>query len=171
VFSLWVFLGHSAIGVLGTVPFLAFGAYHWATARKRPNRVAVRLGILVFLSGLFVCLTGFALIQLEGLPQLPTGSYARSVAYWLHVVLPVAAVWLYVKHRQAGPTIKWRLARAWGAGVGLFTVGMVAMHAQDPQRWFREGPKDGVKYFEPAATRTADGKFINADTLMMDEYC
>ena len=33
------------------------------------------------------------------------------------------------------------------------------------------GPKDGVKYFEPAATRTADGKFINADTLMMDEYC
>jgi hypothetical protein len=171
VFSLWVFLAHSAIGVLGTLPFLAFGAYHWATARTRPNRVAVRLGILVFLSGLLVCLTGFALIQLEGLPQLPTGSYARSVAYWLHVALPAAAVWLYVKHRQAGPMIKWRLARAWGAGVGLFTVGMVAMHAQDPQRWFREGPKEGAKYFEPAATRTADGKFINADTLMMDEYC
>ena len=51
------------------------------------------------------------------------------------------------------------------------SVGMVAMHAQDPQRWFREGPKEGAKYFEPAATRTADGKFINADTLMMDEYC
>jgi len=96
VFSLWVFLAHSAIGVLGTVPFLAFGAYHWATARKRPNRVAVRLGIMVFLSGLFVCLTGFALIQLEGMPQLPTGSYARSVAYSLHVALPIAAVWLYV---------------------------------------------------------------------------
>jgi tetratricopeptide (TPR) repeat protein len=171
VFSLWVFLAHSAIGVLGTVPFLAFGAYHWATARKRPNRVAVRLGLLVFFSGLLVCLTGFALIQLEGLPQLPTGSYARSVAYWLHVALPIAAVWLYVKHRQAGPAIKWRLARGWGLGVGAVTVGMVAMHAQDPQRWFREGPKDGVKYFEPAATRTADGKFINADTLMMDEYC
>jgi tetratricopeptide (TPR) repeat protein len=171
VFSLWVFLAHSAIGVLGTVPFLAFGVYHWATARKRPNRVAVRLGLLVFFSGLLVCLTGFALIQLEGMPQLPTGSYARSVAYWLHVALPVALIWLYVKHRQAGPAIKWRLARGWSVGVGVFTVGMVAMHAQDPQRWFREGPKDGVKYFEPAATRTADGKFISADTLMMDEYC
>jgi tetratricopeptide (TPR) repeat protein len=170
-FALWVFLGHSAVGVLGTAPFLAFGLYHWLTARKRPNRVAVRLGILVFLAGLLVCLTGFALIQLEGLPQLPTGSYARSVAYWLHVALPVALVWLYVKHRQAGPVIKWRLARTWGAGVGLFTVGMVAMHAQDPQRWFREGPKEGAKYFEPAATRTADGKFISADTLMMDTYC
>jgi tetratricopeptide (TPR) repeat protein len=170
-FALWVFFGHSAIGVLGMAPFLAFGLYHWLTARKRPNRVAVRLGILVFLCGLLVCLTGFALIQLEGLPQLPTGSYARSVAYWLHVALPIALAWLYVKHRQAGPVIKWRLARTWGAGVGLFTAGMVAMHAQDPQRWFREGPKEGATYFEPAATRTADGKFINADTLMMDTYC
>ena len=48
---------------------------------------------------------------------------------------------------------------------------MVVMHSQDPQRWFREGPKEGAQYFEPAATRTSDGKFINADTLMMDEYC
>ena len=46
---------------------------------------AALLGILVFLSGFLVCLTGFALIQLEGLPQLPTGSYVRSIAYWLHV--------------------------------------------------------------------------------------
>src|SRR4051812_48823367 len=28
-FGLWVFLGHVAIGVLGTVPFLAFGVIHW----------------------------------------------------------------------------------------------------------------------------------------------
>src|SRR5215207_3241479 len=36
-FALWVFLAHIAVGVLGTVPFVAFGAYHWATARKRQN--------------------------------------------------------------------------------------------------------------------------------------
>ncbi|HJZ56232.1 MAG TPA: multiheme c-type cytochrome [Gemmataceae bacterium] len=170
-FSLWVFLFHVVIGVIGTAPFLAFGSYHWLTARKRPNRVAVRLGVLLFASGLLVCASGFALIQLEGLPQLPTGSLSRSVAYWLHIGLPVAAVWAYVSHRRAGPPIKWRLAKAWGFGVGAFTLGMVVMHAQDPQRWFRVGPKEGAKYFEPAATRTADGKFINADTLMMDEYC
>jgi hypothetical protein len=170
-FGLWVFLAHSVIGVLGTLPFLAFGAYHWCTARRRENRVAVRLGLLLFAAGVLVCGTGFALVQLEGLPQLPTGTISRRVVYWLHVVLPVAAVWLYVKHRRAGPPIKWRLAKAWGIGVGVFSAAMVAMHAQDPQRWFREGPKEGATYFDPAATRTADGKFINADTLMMDEYC
>lgn len=170
-FSLWVFLGHIVIGVLGTAPFVAFGAYHWVTARRRQNRVAVRLGVLLFFAGLLVCATGFALVQLEGLPQLPTGSVPRTAAYWAHVVLPLAAVWLYVRHRQAGPPIKWRLARVWGFGVGAFTLGMVVMHSQDPQRWFREGPKEGATYFEPAATRTADGKFISADVMMMDEYC
>src|SRR5207244_1958015 len=86
-----------------------------------PSRSTSRPGTTASPCGLLVCLTGFALIQLEGLPQRPTGSCARSVAYWLHVALPVALVWLYVKHRQAGPAIKWRLARTWGAGVGMFT--------------------------------------------------
>src|SRR5581483_9211523 len=93
---------HTVIGVLGTLPFLAFGAYHWWTARKRENRVAVRLGVLLFAAGVLVCGTGFALVQLEGLPQFPTGTVSRSVVYWLHVALPVAAVWLYVKPRRAG---------------------------------------------------------------------
>ena len=170
-FGLWVFLAHVGFGVLGTVPFVAFGAWHWATARQRPNRVAVRLGIFLFFAGLLVCLSGFALVQLDGLPQLPTGSVGRTAMYWAHLVLPTVAVWAYIAHRRAGPRIKWRLAKAWGLGVGLFTLGMVGMHAQDPQKWFREGPKEGAKYFEPAMTRTADGKFISADVMMMDAYC
>lgn len=141
-FALWVFLGHLVVGVLGTVPFLVFGAIHWASAHKRTNRVAVRLGVILFGAGLLVCLSGFALVQLEDMPQLPTGSVGRAVVYWLHLVLPAGAVWAYIAHRKAGPRIKWRLAKAWGLGVGLFTVGMVAMHAQDPQKWFREGPKE-----------------------------
>ena len=40
-----------------------------------------------------VCVSGFALIQLEGLPQLQTGSVSRDVVYWLHIALPFAAVW------------------------------------------------------------------------------
>ncbi len=131
----------------------------------------MRLGVILFGAGLLVCLSGFALVQLEDMPQLPTGSVGRAVVYWLHLVLPAGAVWAYIAHRKAGPRIKWRLAKAWGLGVGLFTVGMVAMHAQDPQKWFREGPKEGAQYFEPAMTRTADGKFISADVMMMDEYC
>ena len=170
-FSLWVFLAHSVIGVVGTLPYLVFGLVHWKTAHSRPNRIAVRLGVVLFVAGLLICLSGFALVQLEGLPQIPTGSISRSVAYWLHVVIPFGAVWAYVAHRRAGPPITWRLAKAWGFGVVAFTGAMVIMHSQDPQRWFRVGPKEGAQYFEPAATRTADGKFINADTMMMDDYC
>ncbi|MBY0456368.1 MAG: hypothetical protein K2V38_03450 [Gemmataceae bacterium] len=170
-FALWVFLAHVAIGVIGTLPFFLFGGLHWASARNRPNRRAVRLGIILFAAGVLVCASGFALVQLEGLPQLPTGTIGRAVVYWLHIALPAVAVWAYVAHRRAGPPIKWRLAKVWGAGVALFTVGMVAMHAQDPQKWFREGPKEGAQYFEPSMTRTADGKFISADVLMMDSYC
>ncbi|HEY1192069.1 MAG TPA: multiheme c-type cytochrome, partial [Gemmata sp.] len=170
-FGLWVFLAHIAVGVLGTLPFVVFGAAHWISARKRANRVAVRLGILLFAMGLLVCASGFALVQLEGLPQLPTGSVTRAVTYWAHIALPFVAVWAYVAHRRAGPAIKWKLARVWGFAAVAFTGAMVVMHAQDPRKWFREGPKEGVQYFEPAMTRTADGKFVSADVLMMDSYC
>src|SRR5205085_10540058 len=84
-FTLWTFLVHSAFGVVFLVPFLAFGGIHLATSRNRPNRVAVRLGLWMFAAGILVGLTGLALIQLEGLPQLPTGSAGRGVAYWLHL--------------------------------------------------------------------------------------
>ncbi|WP_020470892.1 tetratricopeptide repeat protein [Zavarzinella formosa] len=170
-FSLWMFLAHPVIGVVGTLPFLLFGAIHYVNARKRTNRVAVRTGIMLLIAGAVIIATGFALVQLEGLPQLPTGSIPRSVIYWLHVLVPVSCISLYVTHRKAGPRIKWGYAKWWGGGVGTFTVAMIAMHSQDPQTWYREGPKEGAKYFEPSMAKTADGKFISADVLMMDEYC
>jgi len=170
-FALWMFLAHTAIGVVGTLPFMLFGAFHYVNAHKRTNRVAVRTGVMLLVLGAAIIATGFALVQLEGLPQLPTGSYPRSVVYWLHVVIPVVCVSVYVTHRKAGPRIQWGYAKWWGAGVGVVTVGLIAMHSQDPQTWYREGPKEGAKYFEPSLAKTADGKFIPADILMMDDYC
>ena len=176
-FALWVFLAHVAVGGLGTLPLFVFAIAHWVTARKPRHRAierhnkAVRRGIILFAAGIIICLTGFMLIQLDGLPQMPTGSPGRSAVYWLHVLVPLGAVLAYVAHRKAGPRIRWRVAKVWGLGVGVFTVGMVAMHARDPEKWFREGPKEGAKYFEPAMTRTADGKFVSADVMMMDDYC
>ena len=170
-FSLWMFLAHTAIGVVGTLPFVLFGGIHYVNAHQRTNRLAVRTGIMLLVTGVVIIVTGFALVQLEGMPQLPTGSVPRSITYWLHVLVPVFCVSLYVTHRNAGPRIKWGYAKWWGAGVGAFTAVMIGMHSQDPQTWYREGPKEGAKYFEPSLAKTADGKFIPADILMMDEYC
>jgi tetratricopeptide (TPR) repeat protein/uncharacterized membrane protein SirB2 len=170
-FTLWMFIAHVGVGVVFVAPFLIFGFVHLATARKRPNRLAVRLGILLFLTGILVCLTGLALIQLEKMPQLPTSSVSRWVVYALHLLTPVIAIGLYVLHRRAGPDIKWKWGGFWGGGVGLFIVAMVILHSQDPRKWNVEGPREGMQYYYPSEAKTATGNFIPAKTLMMDEYC
>jgi tetratricopeptide (TPR) repeat protein len=170
-FTLWMYSVHLGVGILFVFPFLFFGCAHLLAARRRPNRRAVRLGIALFVSGMVVVLSGVALIQLEGLVQLPTDSLARAVMYALHSLLPLAAVVLYVLHRLAGPEIQWKWGIGWGAAVGSFVLVMGVMHAQDPRKWYAKGSPEGEKYFEPAQTRTVDGNFIRASTLMMDEYC
>lgn len=170
-FTLWIFIAHILIGVLFLLPFVVFGVIHLLTAWNRPNRVAVRLGVALFVAGILACASGVALIQLEHFPQLTTGTLARAIVYWLHVVAPIGAVWLYVAHRRAGPAIQWRWGYAWCAAVGSFVVVMGVMHSQDPRKWYAVGPSEGEKYFEPSKARTASGNFIPAESLMMDDYC
>jgi tetratricopeptide (TPR) repeat protein len=170
-FTLQMFVIHILVGLAFIVPFLIFGCTHLLTARKRKNRLAVKLGVVLFLCGILVVVTGLALIQLSGFPQLPTGSVARWIAYILHAVLPAAAVVLYVLHRRAGPDIQWKYGYAWGGGVAVFVAAMIVWHMQDPRQWFAVGPREGEKYFEPSKARTANGNFIPASALMKDEYC
>ncbi len=170
-FTFWMFLAHGAVGLLGVVPFLVFGFSHYATSRRRLNRKAVRLGLMVFGLGLATIATGLALFQLEGLPQLPTGTLSRSTVYWLHVVVPVLAVAVYIGHRKAGPRIKWGYGKVWGGAVLALLVVMAFLHGYDPRAAARKGSAEGVQYFEPSLIRTGDGKFIPAEVLMNDQYC
>jgi hypothetical protein len=169
--SLWVILIHILVGVAILVPFLVFGITHLVTARHRPNRLAVRLGICLFIAGLVVAGSGVALVRLEHLPQLSEYSPGWWVAWALHVGGPVIAVTLYVLHRRAGPEIRWRWGLGWGFAVVAFVGAMVYAHSVDPRQWYAKGSPEGEKYFEPAASRTVAGNFIPARALMMDEYC
>ncbi len=170
-FTLQTFALHLLVGFAVIVPFLIFGFTHLLTARKRKNRLAVKLGIALFISGITVVVTGLGLVQFSGFPQLPTGSVARWLVYVLHAVAPVAAVVLYVLHRRAGPDIQWKYGYAWGGGVAVFVAGMVVFHMQDPRNWFAKGPREGDKYFEPSKIRTLNGNLIPAHAMMKDEYC
>jgi hypothetical protein len=170
-FSIGMVLAHIVVGLALVVPLLIFGGVHLYTSYHRPNRVAVRLGIVVLILGLIVVATGIVLVQLEGFPQLPTDSITRQVVLWLHILVPVAATWAYVKHRKAGPRIQWKWGYAWGGAVVVFVAAMLGMHSQNPRQWFAKGSTEGEKYFEPSRARTADGKFIAAESLMMDTYC
>jgi len=168
-FYQFMFLGHLVLGLLILLPVIFFGIFHIKNAWNRPNKRAASVGYALFAISLILLFSGLALMRVEGFeiknPEL------RSVMYWAHVITPFLAVWLYILHRLAGPKIKWKAGVSWAAAVGVVVVVMVALHAQDPRKWNVVGPKEGVKYFEPSLARTASGKFIPAETLMMDKYC
>ena len=170
-FYQWMFLAHLVLGLVFVAPFVVFAVVHLLNTRKRKNRRAVRAGYGLFVTSIGVLLSGGVLLALRlsgAAASSPTGT---SIAYWAHVVTPLLAVWMYWLHRLAGPPIKWRLGLAYSGVVGAGVVAMAAMHAQDPRQWFAVGPQEGEQYFMPSLARTTTGKYIPAETMMMNDYC
>ena len=179
-FSLAMLVAHVGLGVLLLVPFVGFGLIHLVTSWNRPNKRAIRYGVILLAVGIIVLVTGFVLLRLD-LPlsgmtggRLPDVSLVvrdnatRSIGYWLHVLLPVAAVGLYLRHRLAGPAIKWQYAKVWIGAVGIFIAAMAVLHTHDP----RSGKmSDDPRYTFPAEVTLASGKLISEDALLMDQYC
>jgi tetratricopeptide (TPR) repeat protein len=160
---------HLLLGFLLIVPFLAFGFIHLATSWKRPNRGAVRYGLALLVVALILLISGAVLVRIGAFEiRDPT---VRGIGYWLHVLTPLVAIGLYVKHRLAGPMIRWHWARRFGIAVAGFVVLMGLLHREDPRSFGVKGPKEGKTYFYPSEAITANGKFIPARTLMMDDYC
>jgi len=168
-FYMLMVLLHLAAGFAVILPFLAFGFAHLATSWKRPNKGAVRYGLALLACALVILASGLVLVRL-GVFEVRDPS-VRRVGYWLHVAAPVLAVALYVKHRLAGPRIRWEWARRVGGVVAVFVAAMAVLHSQDPRSFGVKGPREGEKYFFPSSAVTANGKFIPAETLMMDDYC
>ncbi len=162
-------LGHVLLGFAFIVPFVVFGVQHMRNSWQRKNRRAVRVGYALFATSIAVLITGILLSRVVGIDL--KHPVARTVVYWLHVLLPLGAGWLYWLHRLAGPPIKWKVGLGYLGVVGAAVVAMIGLHSQDPRKWNVAGPKEGAQYFEPSLARTATGNFIPAQTLMMDDYC
>ncbi|HVY68735.1 MAG TPA: multiheme c-type cytochrome, partial [Verrucomicrobiae bacterium] len=168
-----MFLAHLVLGLVLISPLVIFGVIHMKNSWDRPNRRAVMVGYWLFGIALAVLVTGLLLMRADAFgfknlgiknPQL------RSITYWLHVLTPLLAVWLYVLHRLAGPRIRWQMGARWGIATATAVLAMVILHSKHPQK-NQMGSVEGAKYFEPSFARTATGKFIPAKTLMMDDYC
>jgi tetratricopeptide (TPR) repeat protein len=169
-FYLSMFMLHLAVGLLLIVPFLVFGVVHMLAAWNRRNRRAVKIGYGLFVVSIVLLVTGLLLVRIEGFFDLKQ-PLARSVVYWLHVVCPFFAIWLYWLHRLAGPRIKWRIGIGYASAAGVVVLLMIVLQTQDPRAWYSVGSAEGAQYFEPSLARTATGDFIPAEKLMMDEYC
>ena len=158
-----VFLVHLALGFLITAPALIFAAMHLRRAIGRPNRLAVRLGLTLFIVVLVVLVTGVLLTR--GLPLMEVQHpLTRTVLYWFHVIAPLAACWLFVLHRLAGPVVRWKT----GAGIVVVSLILSAGVA-----WIAEPGESSTPTgdFFPSLARTSSGKVIAAKDLMQDEYC
>ena len=169
LFYQYMFLGHLVLGLVFTAPFITFGTLHLLSARHRRNRRAVRLGYALFAVAIVVLMTGFLLMRIGGFDLRAPA--ARAVVYWLHVIGPLVAIWLYWLHRLAGPQIRWRLAGAYTCLVMAAVAVAVTLHSHDPRRLRAVGPDSGAAYFEPSLARTSTGNFIPGAALMNDDYC
>ncbi|NKI36522.1 hypothetical protein HFP89_15230 [Wenzhouxiangella sp. XN79A] len=163
-----MFLFHLAVGLLIIVPLLVFMGIHAARAWKRPNRRAVYAGLGLMAIVLVLLVSGLLLVRFDFFAI--NDPLVRNAAYWAHVITPLLAVWAFVLHRLAGPKIRWGMGLK-VAGVGaVFVAAIVVLETQDPRQWNRPGAEGEVD-FTPALTRSATGRHIPAETLMMDGYC
>ena len=159
-----MFLGHLVLGLAITVPVLVYGVMHLRRAIGRPNRLAVRLGLILFASVIVLLATGFGLTR--GIPLIELRDpAARSVAYWAHVGAPVLIAWLFVLHRLAGKRIRWSA----GIAIGLVSVaiGGIALVLVE----LRPVQTQAKVSFEPSLARTSGGGHIPAHHLMRDAEC
>ncbi|MBW2540646.1 MAG: tetratricopeptide repeat protein [Deltaproteobacteria bacterium] len=165
-----MFLMHLVLG-LALIPLvLSFGALHGLSARKRPNRRAVRAGVALFSTSVILIVAGLLVTRIDGMIQLRDPAL-RNVAYWIHALSPLAIVWLFVLHRLAGRRIRWVVGGRLAAVAGVTAVALIGLHAQDPRNWGEPGPEASERYFFPSLARTASGKFIPARALLIDDYC
>ncbi len=169
-FYLLMFLLHLVLGFMIVVPVIVFGIIHMRNARNRPNKRAIRAGYALFTVAIILLASGIVLTRIDGVLVVREGVF-RSIAYWLHVITPVLAVWLFILHRLAGRRIKWKVGLTWAGVTAGFAGFMMILHAQDPRAWNVEGNPEGSQYFFPSLARTATGDFIPEHVLHNDQYC
>jgi len=163
-FYLNMFLVHLALGLLLIVPFLVFAVLHLRRAVRQPNRYAIRAGAalfttasLVLLSGVFLTRFGFFEVNEPGL---------RRAVYWLHVLAPFVAVWLFILHRLAGRPIRWSVGLRWSGVAAGFAACMVGWNLLAAPQVVPAEPA-----FATTLVRTPGGARLAAEAFMTDDFC
>jgi tetratricopeptide (TPR) repeat protein len=167
--AVWMFFAHLAVGLLAVAPMVVFGVLHLRVARQRPNRRAVKVGYALFGAVLVVVATGIVLTRIEGILDIHD-PLIRETAWWLHVIAPPAAVWLFVLHRLAGTPIRWKVGLGWLAAAGSATIALLAWHGVAGRSAVDLNSSQDALW-GPSLARTADGERIPARLLANDAYC
>jgi len=172
-FYMIMFLVHLVLGLAMIPPVLVFLVGHEKRGRHRKNKRAKRVGYGLLVTTMILIISGIVLMRLDlfGIRLEIHSPFIRQLAYVLHIISPLALVWLYILHRLAGPKIKWKNGLAWASAAGILACLMVVLHLQDPREWAAVGPESGATYFFPSLSRTTTGSFIPERVLNNDQYC
>lgn len=165
---LGMFLLHLVLGLLLIVPVLVYGFIHYRNTRNRLNRRAVQAGLALFFTAIVVLLTGLLLTR--GLPYLELKHpQARSLAYWLHLILTLAVIWLFIMHRLAGRRINWRPGQ-WSV-VAAIVLTAVFLWFSKPVPLLDSDTREYSDKFYPALSKTADDVYLPESVLNDSDFC
>lgn len=161
---LLMFLLHLALGLVLVLPLIVFALLHLRRAWRRPNRWAVRAGVGLFITLMLLLASGILLTRF-GFFEI-NHPLVRAWSYWIHVTTPLIALWLFVLHRLAGPTLRWRPLVAWGSVSLIFAGLALGAHLGTVSDVDELG-----RQLEPALARVPTARPIPPERLMRDEVC
>lgn len=164
-FYLVLFGAHLIIGLLLVLPAVLFGAFHMVRAHRRPNHRAIAAGTALYASAILLIVSGLVLMRLG--PFATDDPTLRAIAYWTHVLAPIAVIALFVMHRLAGSSLRWAPGLRWGAAAIAFTCVAFVVHALIGAG---EPPRLGQAW-TPALARVDLAAPIPARELMDDATC
>ncbi|MEC9233392.1 MAG: multiheme c-type cytochrome, partial [Planctomycetota bacterium] len=148
--SVWAFLLHVVLGLALVIPVLVYGIGHMRRARSSPNRNARRVGYVLFLAALVLLVSGLLLLRVDGGPQVAASIERRDVIWWIHLLVPLVVIWLFIAHRMVGPRLDWSRGLRWSGGTVLALLGLFLLHgAMTP------GARDSLHPFESQLTNAA----------------
>ncbi len=169
-----MFLLHLLLGLLIILPAVVFGAVHMRNALSRPNFRAKRAGLALYTTVLLLLISGLVLTRFDFFSI--KDPFVRDTAYWLHVLTPLLAIWLFILHRLAGKRMRYGPGIAWGT-TAIVVLGLALLpQVMDMQYPVASGNQTEIDHdetspFFPALARTPGNKFLPAKSLMMDAYC
>jgi len=163
-----MFLLHLLIGLVLIVPVIAYGLIHIRNTWNRPNRRAVQAGLALFVTAIIVLLTGLLLTR--GVPYLELKHpQARSLAYWLHVILTLAVIWLFIMHRLAGRRINWKPGQ-WSVAAAVVLTALFLWLSKPVDSVVDDGKEYSEKFY-PALSKTAEDKYLPVEVLNDSYFC
>jgi len=167
----YMFALHLLLGVLTMVMIVVYVFRHIRRARRCKNTRAAKKGQQLTLIVSIVFITGLLLtrgfINIDN--HIP---YLRSLLYSLHIILPIAGLWLYLQHRKSGNNKKQALGRLLIPILLLFGIGPLVAHLPvlTQEEKLTSNTEPPVSYF-PSLIKTTHSGPVEEQTLLLTEYC